>query len=187
MKQNLTCMDCGGSYNYDSDNARGASADRCARCRKKETARKWIYHLMGLASKGNPECRKCGYKKSVYGLSLIPGRVYLHAATDQPAEENRALQGFLLCKNCEAECDKGLFEVKIIDLSVTPIKVEFYEKNVREISIKPFVEYSEDAQEFEIVDKYENERSETMRTVTGSTPKSLPEGQFVYGGIKDGV
>lgn len=174
MKDNdLVCIDCGTNYRYDPKNARGASADRCARCRKKETLRKRIFYLMGLASEKKPECRKCGYRKSVYGLSLIDGKTRIAKVTTPEQEETRAQQSFLLCKNCEAECTAGVFNVKVIDTEVTPIEVEFYETAVRivESPITPHVSYSKDVSPVEIVT---DETPDTIKRVRSLSPKSLP-------------
>lgn len=146
-----TCIDCGEEYHYSSKNAKGASADRCSPCRKRQTILNKRIHLLNIAGAGNPMCRKCGYRNPV-ALVLIDGLARLTKQdTDEFREENAKTQ-FVLCYNCESELQHRLIEVKVTDTSKTPIKLEIYECKVTVVKtpIKSQFEYSDDAQEFEI-------------------------------------
>ena len=151
------CLECGSGYEYDHRKALGASSDRCAPCRKRQS--RLNKHIECLLVAGNKvmQCRKCGYSKHPGALVLVDGVSLLNAHKLKPVD--LAKTQFILCANCDAERKHGEFRFRVLS-NAYPIDVQFFTSRivtvVKEEVFATVVNYSKDAIEAEVVpDDYE--------------------------------
>lgn len=126
-----TCIDCGRDYPYISTDPKGASADRCCPCRKKDSAKNKKLALLEIASPDRMECRKCGFDY-VFALNLVNGKEFIGTL---PAPKELAKTQFILCHNCLEQVKRGDVEFKA-DTKTYPVSVEFYETRVRVVKVE---------------------------------------------------
>lgn len=141
------CIDCGVDYIYDPNNALGASSSRCTKCRKKDSKINKIIRLFEIAG---DRCIKCGYSGSIHALSLFNAIDPLSKPVTQEQLEAQAKKQFVLCLNCKAEIENKVYEMQVI--SSSPIKVEFYYRQVR-VELTKISTYINQSDDVEIVDK----------------------------------
>lgn len=161
-----SCIDCGNDYDYDPNNPKGSSSERCAACRKRDSARNKKIILLNIAGHHNPICRMCGYSKTG-GLTLIDAIPCLSPPTTQQEKEAQALRQFVLCLNCKSQLDAREIQFKVIN-SKPPMEIEFYSRHVRivEEKITPTVNYSHDVIETEITrEEPEGDRVGRKKTI----------------------
>ncbi len=146
-----TCIDCGAEYDYDSSRPLGSSSERCASCRKKDSARNKKIILLNIAGNGTPQCRMCGYS-NISGLTLIDGINYLIKPSTLQQKEKNARKQFIVCYNCAAKLQSNEMEFKVTNPNSYPIEVEFYSRHVRIVREKliPKVNYGSEAIEAEV-------------------------------------
>ncbi len=123
-----TCVDCGFDYNYNSQDCRGATKWRDARCQKRHKALEKRRILMEIAGNGRINCRCCGYAKYEAAIDMMPAIEHVVKKIIDPKE--KAKQSFLICANCKEAIKFNKVKLKVIDTSVCPVNVEFYDTNV---------------------------------------------------------
>jgi LSD1 subclass zinc finger protein len=122
------CIDCGNTYEYNSDKPKGASSVRCAECRKKDTKYSQKYKLLNIAGEENISCYRCGYSRSIYALTLYDIVDPLIKPVTQEEKEKQAKNQIILCLNCLQEIKDG--DIKINVNSSHPKSVSFFEAKV---------------------------------------------------------
>lgn len=118
------CIECGTTYEYRSDNPKGATPSLCNSCQKKSAKFQKKLKLLLISGNGSLNCRCCDYRKSPHALTSICVKGFL----SKPQPEIEAQNSFLVCLNCKARID-----AKEISYSATTkpyMKVRFWETRV---------------------------------------------------------
>lgn len=176
-----TCSGCGCEYQYDCNNPKGTSSTFCKKCQAKNAAINKKKELMGIACDGIPACFLCGYKKSVNALNLLNGLEPLVKPSSKEEVKKFASKQYVLCCNCLALKQSEEIEVKVNDVSKTPIDVSFFEPNVTVVITRNLKEVPKSVNAIEhddfVVVKENEEAPEGIRTVLRRTLKISNSGE----------